>query len=78
MRAKRRHHRHLAHCHKCDSAVEVGTRIWNRLRAGSREYFHQECGGVVLAEDSEIQPGIVQKLARKFRQAFLFGTDEVA
>lgn len=82
MRAKGQHNRHQALCLKCDSEVEVGTRVWNRLEGGSRDYFHQGCGGMVSAgsekdpghsrDSSESSPGVLKLLKNRLRQAFLF------
>ncbi|MEC9475563.1 MAG: SprT-like domain-containing protein [Planctomycetota bacterium] len=85
MRAKGQHFRHQAHCQKCGSQVEVGSRVWNRLRAGSRDYFHQGCRGMITAEPEDVErldstkqdsPGVFQMLGRGLRQAFLFKTTD--
>jgi len=84
MRARGQHHLHRAGCDRCDEEVEVGTRVWNRLKSGSREYFHQGCGGVVTAAPGAGAPArengtrgdLLRQIGLKLRQALLFGSSE--
>ncbi|MEE2857140.1 MAG: SprT-like domain-containing protein [Planctomycetota bacterium] len=77
LRARGQHRSFQAKCERCQEDVEVGTRVWNRLKGGSRDYSHQGCGGVVSApvESNEADRGSIrwiQKLGQKLRQALLF------
>ncbi len=77
LRARGQHRSFQARCEKCQDDVEVGTRVWNRLKAGSRDYRHQGCGGVVSVpgESNEADQGSIhwiQQLGQKLRQALLF------
>jgi len=84
MRARGQHHSHQARCDRCDQEVEVGTRIWNLLRAGSLDYFHEGCGGVVTAagrtdapvDENGTRGGLLRQIGLKLRQALLFETIE--
>lgn len=80
MRARGQHYQHQAVCQGCGSEVEVGTRVWNRLKAGSRDYYHQGCGGVVTAEiespQNDQKSGMLQRIRGRLRQALLFGSTE--
>ncbi len=76
MRARGQHHQHQAHCEKCQEIVEVGSRIFNRIGKGSRDYRHIGCGGVISSPDADLSAetdGWLGRISRSLRQTLLFG-----
>ena len=57
-RAAGQHRTHEAKCSSCGEVIELGTRRFNRLIAGARDYIHIGCGGTI------VPPEGVEKSAR--------------
>ena len=84
MRARGRHRKHLIRCEKCDETIEVGTRMKNSIAKGRREYLHVGCGGILICENSDPDPGVttdsstnksngwISDLSKKWQQGTLF------
>jgi len=75
LRARGQHHSHVARCQRCQQDVMVGTRIWNRLSKGSKDYYHPGCRGTIAvpgADLSDVDEGWWRQWGRKLHQAVLF------
>ncbi|MDE0961412.1 MAG: SprT-like domain-containing protein, partial [Planctomycetota bacterium] len=75
LRARGQHHSHVATCQRCQQDVMVGTRIWNRLNKGCKDYYHQGCRGIITVagiDAAEDVDGWWRQLGRKLSQAVLF------
>ncbi|HIA28188.1 MAG TPA: hypothetical protein EYN79_08785 [Planctomycetes bacterium] len=74
LRSTRQHRLHRVHCESCGEEIEVGSRVHNRIVAGSRDYLHIGCGGVVASVD-QVAPArnVLAGLIHRLRQGSLFG-----
>ena len=74
LRSIRKHRTHRVRCDRCRDEVEVGSRVHNRIIAGSRDYLHIGCGGVVTSE-SQVAPtrSVLAGIIDRLRQGSLFG-----